>query len=340
MSAGGFTDLRLNHGRQGEDSFWPSFTDIMTVIVMIFLLAMVTLLLKNMDLLQQLRSSLAAERSAAEQIQSTSDTNLQLKQRLVQLEKDASIIRMRLMDLSEEHRQTLAQLEQSKSTNSSLQADIERIKADNARLNSNINQLQGEKRALQSAKSELEQAEEASRQQQLALQSQLAERDIKLSEQDAKLVALQQQYQLTEEELATLQALFKEREDELESLKSSQSAQLGQFRQLEQEYASLEKKYNRLIRPARSPVGKHVVQVRYQKQGGRLHIQMKTPADEGFADVSDKRLHQRLSAIHSKHKKDLYIKIIFPDDSGLSYTEAWNLTEALLRRYDYYYREP
>ena len=40
MFTDGFTDLRMNHQHgQGDDSFWPSFTDIMTVIVIIFLLA-------------------------------------------------------------------------------------------------------------------------------------------------------------------------------------------------------------------------------------------------------------------------------------------------------------
>ena len=55
MSSGDFIDLRLN--REGEDhneSFWPSFTDIMTVIVMIFLLAMVVLLVRNMELVNEL----------------------------------------------------------------------------------------------------------------------------------------------------------------------------------------------------------------------------------------------------------------------------------------------
>ncbi len=46
----GFVDLRLNRQEgQNQDSFWPSFTDIMTVIVMIFLIAMVILLLRTKD---------------------------------------------------------------------------------------------------------------------------------------------------------------------------------------------------------------------------------------------------------------------------------------------------
>lgn len=319
MNSGGFTDLRLNRGRQGEESFWPSFTDIMTVIVMIFLLAMVTLLLRNMDLLQQLRSSLAAERSAAEQAQSTSDKNWRLKQKLTQLEKEASIIRMRLMDLGEEHNQTRDRLQQSLDTNSSLQTEIDRITMNNAR-------LRADKTELLANRAELERRQQS-------LQDELDRRA-------AGLASLQSQQQQKEEELASLRQRFREQQDELGAIRSSQAAQREHVRQLEQEYAVLEKRYNRLVRPARSPEGKHVVQVRYRKQDGRLLVQMKAPADAGFSPLSEEELHRRLEKIHGQHPGDLYVKIIFPDESGLSYTEAWNLTESLLRRYDYYYQEP
>ena len=44
----GFVDLRLNQGdAPAEESFWPSFTDIMTVVLMIFMIAMVVLLVRN-----------------------------------------------------------------------------------------------------------------------------------------------------------------------------------------------------------------------------------------------------------------------------------------------------
>mgnify|MGYP006950044336 CR=1 FL=1 len=58
-----FIDLRS--GNLSSESFWPSFTDIMTVIVMIFLLAMVVLLIKNMELVNELRATMEAERNAA-----------------------------------------------------------------------------------------------------------------------------------------------------------------------------------------------------------------------------------------------------------------------------------
>jgi hypothetical protein len=32
----------------------------------------------------------------------------------------------------------------------------------------------------------------------------------------------------------------------------------------------------------------------------------------------------------------LYVKVIIPDNSGLSYNEAWRFTNDMLTRYDYY----
>jgi len=79
--------------------------------------------------------------------------------------------------------------------------------------------------------------------------------------------------------------------------------------------------------------------VRYQKLDGKLSIELKLPTDAQYVSVKGVALHKQLSALQKKHGKKLYVRIIFPDDSGLSYTEAWNLTESLLRMYDYYYQQ-
>ena len=64
----GFVDLRAPTGNQAtEDSVWPSFTDIMTVIVMIFLMALVVILIRNVDLVRQLRQTIALEQESAVQ---------------------------------------------------------------------------------------------------------------------------------------------------------------------------------------------------------------------------------------------------------------------------------
>ncbi len=293
----GFVDLRLNQRESGDEGFWPAFTDIMTVIVLIFLLAMLTLLLKNMDLVHKLRSSLEAERAATVQAQSTTHINTELNMRLKRLEEEAAMLRMRLMNLGEEHSRTLAQLSQSEQQNMQLKLSLSAItQARDVAL--------AEKQAVDQKQAELAAA--------------LALRAKELAEQ-------QQQYQLKIEELG--------------KLKSSSDTQLARLKRLEMEYANLETKYNRLIRPARSPLGKIVVLVRYRKVAGKLNIEVKGPADSDYQTVSGIELHKRLSRMQQKHGKKLYVRIIFPDDSGLSYTEAWNLTESLLRLYDYYYQE-
>ena len=66
ISESGFIDLRINRqDAQSDEGFWPSFTDIMMVVVMIFLLSMVILLMRNLELVSQLRANSVAARSAA-----------------------------------------------------------------------------------------------------------------------------------------------------------------------------------------------------------------------------------------------------------------------------------
>jgi len=275
----GFVDLRLNGSHSGEESFWPSFTDIMMVIVLIFLMAMVTLLVKNMDLVHQLRTSLAAER-------------------------EATMLRLRLMNLGEEHSHSMARLKSTEQENIQLKARLSELTvARDTALN--------EKRELEKNQAELT--------------ATLHQRENELQKRQQELLTQQQQYQLKLTEIATI--------------KASSQTQQSRLGRLESEYASLQTKYNKLIRPARSSLGKYVVMVRYRKQGGQLDIGIKLSADSAYAHVSGIELQKRLAQLQKQHGKKLYVRIIFPDNSGLSYTEAWKLTESLLRKYDYYYRK-
>jgi len=52
---------------QGDESFWPSFTDIMMVITMVFLLVSVMVITNNWKLVTDLKTSIQAQRLAAEQ---------------------------------------------------------------------------------------------------------------------------------------------------------------------------------------------------------------------------------------------------------------------------------
>ena len=65
-SDSGFVDLRVGHGARtiGDDSVWPSFTDIMTVIVMIFLMALIIMMVRNFELDRQLVTTVSAQEAS------------------------------------------------------------------------------------------------------------------------------------------------------------------------------------------------------------------------------------------------------------------------------------
>ena len=290
MQQNGFVDLRMHHQQQGDEGFWPSFTDIMTLILMIFLLAMLTLLIRNMDLVNQLRQALQAEQQASQALASTSTQNSTLNQKIARLENEVAMMRMQLMDVGD----------------AKVTAEAK----------------------LKIAQQELNQFRLAQQQWQLAenaLRQQLS-------------VAEQQQVSLKLQNDA-LQQSFNEKSQDYMQLMQQTGMQKEQLDRLQQEYADLDVKYKKLIRPARSTLGKFVVMVRYQKIDGKLLVEMKEPQENAFREVDAIEMHKQLAALQEKHNKDLYVKIVFPDESGLSYNEAWNLTESLLKMYDYYYQE-
>ena len=89
-------------GIGGENSFWPSFTDIMMVITMIFLMATSILVVHNWQLVAELQESIAAEQIAFQMIESTSQENATLEERLANAEQSNSILRLRLLKKDEE----------------------------------------------------------------------------------------------------------------------------------------------------------------------------------------------------------------------------------------------
>ena len=102
MTPGGFTDLRLNGtSNEAQEGFWPSFTDIMTVVVMIFLISMVVLLLRNMELVNQLRATMEAERIAAELARATGEEKDSLSSALHRAEERVQQMRLEIMRLQE-----------------------------------------------------------------------------------------------------------------------------------------------------------------------------------------------------------------------------------------------
>jgi len=279
-----FADLRLNtRNGSNEESFWPSFTDIMTVVVMIFLIAMLVLLINNMDLVQRLQTTLAAERAASQQVETTSSLNRDLQAQLQRSEAQIDMLRMQLMDTGEDRDRLAGLLTQSQA-------------------------------ALLQTQSEL--AQERGNKDMLATQ---------LAEANQKLTQLGDSHRQQEKRIRLL---------EQEGLQSAQK-----LAAMQGDYSVLKEKYDKLIRPARTAKGKYVVSVRIMRQGDEIKRLIRTPEQKLFLAVDQAEMHRMLDKLHTEHADDMYVRIIFPDDSGLSYSEAWKMTESLLRKYDYYYRD-
>ena len=288
-----FIDLRS--GNLSSESFWPSFTDIMTVVVMIFLITSVILMVRNWELIDQLRTSLLAEQKASEMIRSTTEVNATLEEQLAQAQHEMSVLRMQLMQTSEDNEMlsmTLADKEQQ----------IIVIMSDNQKLQSNL--ANTEQRVVD-------------------LDSQLQQVIIDLDK-------LRSSYDEQSTELKTTQ-------DKLIILSEEKEAQSRQLVSLETDYSSLKVKYDKLVKPARTARGKYVVEVNYQKIKGKGRIRFKDAGDQSYSTLSSDEMHRKLAELKKAHPKKLYIKIIIPEDSGLSYSEAWEFMKSILHRYDYYY---
>ncbi|MCG7902359.1 MAG: hypothetical protein JAY99_12470 [Candidatus Thiodiazotropha lotti] len=320
-----FIDLRLNsQGTQGDDSFWPSFTDIMTVIVMIFMLAMVILLLRNMELLSQLRATMEAEQQAMELVRSTGEENETLEERLIAREHELTMLRMQMMQLQERS-------EEQEAAISSQRFQISQLNRERDELNSRVNTLTSERTLLNTQITRLSQEGERLRNQISeanqniqTLTTDLDQANIRQTETLQDLEQLRITLSSKDEELLKVLALNQERDEQLSDLK--------------EDYSDLKIQYNKLLRPARTAKGKTLVEVRYTKKGKQTRIEYKGPLDSRFKSISRSKLEQNLAVLKKQHN-NLYVKVIIPKNSGLSYNEAWSFTNHMHRKYDYYYQE-
>ncbi len=68
-------------------------------------------------------------------------------------------------------------------------------------------------------------------------------------------------------------------------------------------------------------------------------IRYRQPGDQDYSRLSLAEVEKRLYKLKREQGENLYVKIIIPKDSGLSYSEAWQFMRNLLVKYDYYYQE-
>ena len=290
-----FVDLRRSH--LNSDSFWPSFTDIMMVVVIIFLLTSMLLMVKNWELLDQLRTSMAAEEQAEKIILDTSQENATLEEQLAHAQNEISMLRMQLLQASEQANQLNIELEDKDRQIVIVLSENENMKNEIRR---NENQLEN-------------------------LSTQIAAMDQSLSQLSIDIEKKQEEL---ESERQKIIIITQERDTQNRKLAS-----------LEEDFGSLKIKYDKLVKPARTARGKYVVSVNYERIKGKERIRFKDSGAENYTVVSEKSLHSKLAALKKKHPKKLYIKIVIPKESGLTYNEAWTFMKDLLNKYDYYYQD-
>jgi len=337
---------QLGDSHNGENSFWPSFTDIMMVITMIFLMATSLLVVRNWQLVSELKESIAAEQIASATIEYTVQENATLEERLANAEQSNSILRLRALKKEEELRQAQLRIREQKTSISQLNADRENLSqslalatksADVATLE--IERISAENKKL----SELL----------LTVERQFAKQEQQLTKQEQQLVKQKQQTEQTHSQLTTAQ-------NEIAALTQSSIAQqqsisgLTKDKQrlneaieaynleiltLKGDYEVVKSKYEELIKPARSAKGKYIAEVYYVKGQQGDVIRYKQPGQKQFINLSLSEVEKRLNKLKREKGRDLYVKIIIPEKSGLTYNEAWTFMRNLLVKYDYYYQE-
>jgi chromosome segregation ATPase len=313
----------------GEGSFWPSFTDIMMVITMIFLMATSLLVVRNWQLVAELRESVEAEQVASQRIMSTSLENSTLEERLVNAEQSNSILRLRLLKKDEALQASNNSLRQQKFYIEAIEADNERLKASLgasltalAQANTEIGSVKTLQQTLDIQVLTLTQQLQSAKFEQKKLTTQLAkaQSDLVTSKQSQQqnIADLMRQKQLLSQEV---------------------EAYNQQLLALKGDYETVKTKYEDLIKPARSAKGKYIVEVYYIRGAGGEVIRYKQPGNADFIDLSLAQVEKRLTKLKREKGNDLYVKIIIPTDSGLTYNEAWEFMRNLLAKYDYYYQE-
>lgn len=305
-----------------DESFWPSFTDIMMVVVMIFLISTASLIIKNWGLTQELTNTIESEQVAKQAAQITLAENMTLEERLAALENLLSITQLSRMRTEEEKKKLRAELEQltedlTRSTD--IAATLE------AKLNSKTSEIRDLLKNLSGIENELDQAK-----------SEVDFRSNELQQSRTELNQTLSDLNAAKGTITALETSQRSRQKEIASAKTQFDISEEQLARLRDEYTELESKYNKLVRPARTTKGKYVVSLRYQKFSSRKTIELKSDETGAYKTVSETEMHKELESLKQKLGDKLYIRIIFPEENKLSYQEAWKFTTDILNKYDYY----
>ncbi|TXH70638.1 MAG: hypothetical protein E6Q83_05185 [Thiothrix sp.] len=294
-----------------EENFWPSFSDVMMVILMTFLLVTVAVLLSNTRLLQDLRSNIAAKDQARLMAASTLKENATLEEQLDYYRRQLSSTETELMRSEALVEKTQTQLKEAKTLAATQASNLAARTTELQAVQANLNTVSATSERLQT---ELTQTKQA---------------------QEAEATQLRTELKQVQETLSKSQAENLEKETTLTSLRTQIEENRKELESLEGDYSQLDQKYQKLLKPSRSSKGKKVVEVMYTSAG----YSIRKPGDASYQSVGLSQLNSALSDLKLNHGNELYVKIVIPSNSGLSYNQAWAFTRDTLAKYDYYYQE-
>ena len=265
------------------------------------------------------------------------DENAELAQKRDELFEKNSVLRAQVARL-----ETLK--EQLASAQRKYKEDAARLSEEKRSLARRLAELATLKQTLQQEMAVVAQAREqleAANQRLTQDKQSLEARATSLSEEKASLTgqleAVGEQYKLTKVELETLRA---KHADEVAAFKQERDLlkeDLEALEILKARNTELEYEYNRLIKPARSKVGRYVVRIQYWKDETGHHYALKFPGGDGYVELSRAQLHVQLKTLKEQHGTKLYTAVWFPDDTSLSHAEAVSFTSQIHSRYDYYW---
>lgn len=288
------TSFGVNDQHGGaEDSIWPTFTDIMTVVLMIFMFSMLVVVVKNTELVRELEQTLKLEQLTREQLSETQESESSLRDRASTLEEQLRAKEMQILLLGDRQKAAAEKLKERDQALLDLKAILAQLRSDKSDSESAIKELKQTIIVLGQEKDTLTQTSKS-----------------KIEDLNALIINLRGQIRDSELTLA------KQRSD----------------------YTVLEEKYNKLIKPSRSTLGKKVVTVRLTTQDGNPSFFIQNVGQNSSHGVTEQQMHSELAAAKKKWGKQLYVKIVIPKEAKFSYNQAWELTNDLLSKYDYYYQ--
>jgi chromosome segregation ATPase len=285
----GFPSLTGGHDDL-EEGFWSSFSNVMMVILKIFLLVIVIMALNNRNLLDDLKNSVRAKEVAQQEAELAA---AKAQQSAVAAQKSAQVAEFQLKANA-----TLEeQLEYLQQRSSALEMDLLRSRAETEDARATSNNKDAELSRLQAL----------------------------TQEQASSLAQREQSFNMLKTELAS-------KNTEALALRTKVDDSEKKLLSLQGEFTELDQKYQKLLKPARSAKGKKVVEVMYSKSGYSL----RKPDAAAAHSVTRAALESELAGLKAQYGTELYVKVVIPDNSGLSYNEAWRFTNEMLKKYDYY----